>query len=93
MRAQPLTTPPLFAHLDDTAQAEAITKRGVHLFDWPIGAYFVRFFAVDGYFVLVRLDVETDQVLVRAFPGHGPLFDAMLQAMEDVGLGPGVDEM
>jgi hypothetical protein len=86
MQAQPITTPMLFGHLNTSDQAEAITERGVHLFDWPIGAYFVRFFAVDGYFVLVRLDVETDEVLVRAFPGHGPLFDAMLQAMEDLGL-------
>lgn len=92
MQAQTITTPMLFAHLNTNAQAEAITERGVHLFDWPIGAYFVRFFAVDGHFVLVRMDVETAQVLVRAFPGHGPLFDAMLDAMEDVGLGSKVDE-
>lgn len=86
MRTDTTTTPPLFDHLLAADQAQAILDRGVHLFDWPIGAYLCRFYALDTYFVLVRLDTRGDEMLVQAFPGYGPLFDAMLQAMEDLGL-------
>ena len=87
MRADPInTTPPLFDYLPPADQAQALLDRGVHLFDWPIGAYLCRFYALDTYFVLARLDERSDELLVRAFLGHGPLFDAMLQAMEDLGL-------
>ena len=87
MRADTINTPLLpFDHLLPADQAQALLDRGVHLFDWPIGAYLCRFYALDTYFVLARLDERSDDLLVQSFPGHGPLFDAMLQAMEDLGL-------
>jgi hypothetical protein len=76
-------TPLTFLDLEPKQQLAVLHERGVFTFRWTCDEWGALFFILDGWHVMVRQDVGDDDLRIIPVGTRGPLFEAMLIALDE----------